>query len=363
MLRRKLLLNLGPVVVLLLATAVVAIWQLQGFLRDLNRINTDSWLVVDQVNELSIKINAIEVDLYELRLGKQRHLDNLIDEIQSAQQIVESLRGHVALHQPESEPYFSRISSEMPTFRQQVALLATAQDPGLAAQYNEVALGAAVSLRESTLPLSRFIRAQAHADQLSMLSWFRWFVLGLSIVFLLVINVSVIVLLRMGSMILQPVEKLLEATRQLRAERFEYRVTIDQNDEFDELGRAYNSLAEQLQRNEQKRLETLAQAAVTMNHELNNAISIIDLQLALLSRQNTAGSPSFAKCLRQIQDCLQRITQTVQSLKNIRRIVLTDYAPGTKMLDLQRSVEDVQGSENHVQEVLSDPIAASKAEV
>jgi hypothetical protein len=29
----------------------------------------------------------------------------------------------------------------------------------------------------------------------------------------------------------------------------------------------------------------------------------------------------------------------VQSLKNIRRIVLTDYLPGTKMLDLQRSVE------------------------
>jgi methyl-accepting chemotaxis protein len=360
MLRRKLLLNLGPIVLLLLVTAVVAIWQLQGFLRDLNRINTDALLVVDQVNELSIKINAIEVDLYELRVGKQRHLDQLIDEIESTQRIVESLRGHSALHEQESEPYFSRISAEMPTFRQQVAALATAQDPNLATQYNESALSAAVSLRESTLPLSRFIRAQAHTEQLSMLDWFRWFVLGLALVFLLVINVSVIVLLRMGSMILQPVEKLLEATRQLRAERFEYRVTIDQHDEFDELGRAYNSLAEQLQTNERKRLETLAQAAVTINHELNNAISIIDLQLAMLSRQNTAGSPSFAKCLRQIQDCLQRITQTVQSLKNIRRIVLTDYAPGTKMLDLRRSVEEDQGTDEHVTEAPAAPAAASK---
>jgi hypothetical protein len=33
------------------------------------------------------------------------------------------------------------------------------------------------------------------------------------------------------------------------------------------------------------------------------------------------------------------MTQTVQSLKSIRRIVLTEYLPGVKMLDLARSQE------------------------
>jgi hypothetical protein len=63
MLRRKLLLNLGPVVVLLLLTAVIAIWLLQGVLRDMDHINTQAWRLVEDVNELSISVNAIEVDL------------------------------------------------------------------------------------------------------------------------------------------------------------------------------------------------------------------------------------------------------------------------------------------------------------
>jgi signal transduction histidine kinase len=176
----------------------------------------------------------------------------------------------------------------------------------------------------------------AHQD---LLVRFRWVVLGLSGVFLVVINVAVIVLLRMGAMIVRPVDKLLDATRQLRAEHFDYRVSLDQKDEFDDLARAYNSLAEQLQANERRRLETLAQAAIMMNHELNNALSIIDLQLAKLGRQ-TGTTPALQNCLGEIHQSLRRVTETVRSLANVRRIVLTDYVPGTKMLDLQRSVED-----------------------
>ncbi len=34
------------------------------------------------------------------------------------------------------------------------------------------------------------------------------------------------------------------------------------------------------------------------------------------------------------------MTRTVESLKHVRRIVLTDYAAGVKMLDLARSTEE-----------------------
>jgi methyl-accepting chemotaxis protein len=222
MLRRKLLFNLGPLVALLLLTAVLAIWLLQGVLADLDAVRDPGWAV---------------------------------------------------------------------------------------------------------------------GDQQALLARFRNLVLGLALVFVIVINVSVIVLVRLGSMVLQPVDKLLEATRELSAEHFDYRVRLDRHDEFDELAKAYNSLAEQLQANERRRIETLGQVAVAMNHELNNAISIIDLQLAKLSRQS-GDRVALEGCLRQIHDGLERVTQTVHSLKNVRRIVLTDYVPGTKMLDLQRSVEE-----------------------
>jgi signal transduction histidine kinase len=77
---------------------------------------------------------------------------------------------------------------------------------------------------------------------------------------------------------------------------------------------------------------------LTLNHELNNAMAIIELQLELLGR-SARGAAAQEKYLRQIRECLERMTRTLQSLQRIRRIVLMDYAAGVKMLDLQRSVE------------------------
>src|SRR5947209_5833042 len=51
----------------------------------------------------------------------------------------------------------------------------------------------------------------------------KWIVLGLSIAFLLVINGSVVVLLRAAGMILAPVDRLVAASRELAAEHFEHR--------------------------------------------------------------------------------------------------------------------------------------------
>ncbi|WP_428939553.1 HAMP domain-containing protein [Fontivita pretiosa] len=347
MLRRKLLLNLGPLVGLLLLTAVAAIWFLQGILARLNHVSAVAWSVVDDVNALSITVNEIERDLYQIQLGQQRHLDGLIEAIESSRQLVERIGRHYLVHEPACAPLYQSIVEQMPMFEQHVGVLATVQEPSLARQHGEAALNAAVALRRATLPLSRYVRDHAYREQTELTTHFRNLVLGLAAVFLVVINVSVMVLLRMGSIVVRPVEKLVAATRLLGAERFDCRIELDQHDEFDELARAYNSLAEQLQANERKRIETLGQVAVTINHELNNAIAIIDLQLAKLSRQTT-GAPGIEKCLREIHESLERVTRTVQSLKNVRRIVLTDYVPGTKMLDLRRSVE--QEGQQHGQQ-------------
>src|SRR4029079_8003650 len=70
MLRRKLLCNLGPLVLILVLTAVAAVWMLQDVLRDLDHIDNQAWRAVERVNQLSIDVNVIEVELYELQLGK-----------------------------------------------------------------------------------------------------------------------------------------------------------------------------------------------------------------------------------------------------------------------------------------------------
>jgi signal transduction histidine kinase len=172
---------------------------------------------------------------------------------------------------------------------------------------------------------------------------FRWVVLGFAVAFLAIINISVLVMLRIAGLILRPVDKLLAATHSLGQERFDTRIELDGNGgEFDELARAYNSLTERLESNERRRMETLQQVAVAVNHELNNCVATIELQLRLAGRY-APECPGLDKSLRQINQSLQRITSAVQSLKNVRRIVLTDYLPGTKMLDLQRSSEREDG--------------------
>lgn len=179
--------------------------------------------------------------------------------------------------------------------------------------------------------------AHVAAEQAAIVARFRWLVVLVVVVFLVVINASVLVLLRGAAMVLQPVERLTEAARQLTDDRFDYRLDLERKDEFGELAKAYNTLAGHLQSSERGKLETLEQVARTLNHDLNNAISVIELQLQLLSRK-TGGGPDVEPYARQIREGLARMTSTVESLKHVRRIVLTDYVAGVKMLDLERSV-------------------------
>jgi signal transduction histidine kinase len=97
-------------------------------------------------------------------------------------------------------------------------------------------------------------------------------------------------------------------------------------------------------------MEVLSQVALTMNHELNNAINIIELQLVLLSRR--AGDAATQQVhLKQIRTSLARMTRVVEALRHTRRIVLTDYMSGVKMLDLRKSTEENDVSETEAAEL------------
>ena len=65
---------------------------------------------------------------------------------------------------------------------------------------------------------------------------------------------------------------------------------------------------------------------------------IIQMQLELLKR-STQGNEGQERYLRQIRDNLERMAKTVEALKRVRRIVLTDYVAGQQMLDLEKSTE------------------------
>jgi signal transduction histidine kinase len=157
----------------------------------------------------------------------------------------------------------------------------------------------------------------------------------------------VVALLRMGAMILRTVEMLMAAAREVGQEKFDVRIEMETGDEFAQLARAYNHMAEELQASEKRRMEILGQVALSMNHELNNVINIIELQLTLVSKN--ADPTGGLEChLKQIRQSLGRMTRVVESLRHARRIVLTDYIAGMKMLDVERSAQASDAADEEI---------------
>ena len=294
------------------------------------------------------------MELYQLRLGQSRHLDPLVDAVDRLMTRSRELSQHYAVNRPEIQPLYHQFMDNLPDFQRHVSAMATAQDQEFAAYHNREAITAAMVLRTDILQIGKLAKEHASLEQLELSRRFRLLVICMSIGFLMVINLAIIVLIRTSSMILKPVDELMEASRQLAAEHFDYRVKLEHEDEFDDLARAYNHLAEQLQAHEKRRLEMLGQVGLTLNHELNNAIAIIELQLSLMEKRAEGNAP-LEKCLRQIHENLDRMTSTVAMLKQVRRIVLTDYIPGQKMLDLQQSAsEEPQSTAKGTQSVTPD---------
>ena len=339
MLRRKLLIVFGSLVILLAAMAGSAVWLLQGVLRGLDHLNSEALTLVTRVDRLNQAISTVQIDLYRLQLGRQRHLDSLIEDVETIDGLLEWIDSHYVVREPEVKPHYEGLLAGFPEFRRHIGSLATVQDAALSIRHNAEALAMAMKMREQLRRIHREANEHAQSEQYGLVRRFRWLVLGIAIGFVLVINVSAIALLRAAGMVLTPVDRLLETSRQLTGEKYDHRAHLEQKDEFGELADGYNKLAELLQADEQRRMEMLSHVALTMNHELNNSIAGIEMQIQLLSRRS-GQDDRFKSGLQRIRESLRRMAQTVESLKRIRRIVLTDYIAGVKMLDLPRSTQD-----------------------
>lgn len=332
MLRRKLLARLGVLVLCFVSGAIISIALLQGVLSDLNQLGTEAVALTSGVQDMG----DLVVTLSGESAGPTR-----AETIAQIETIHKNLGAHHVVHEnePGYEPY-KAVGVEL-------AILTAG------AENEPSAMGA---LSRSIVELRNAARDFVAAEQVRVTRNLRVLIIVLTAAALIMVNVSVVLLLRTGTMILRPVSALLEGSRLLAAERFDHRVSVNQDDEFAELAHAYNALAEQLQANEQRKVETLQQLAITLNHELNNVINVIELQLRYFDRQAGADQ-ALARRLLQIRENLAKIAETVASLKDVRRIVVTDYIPGLKMLDLSKCTggDEGAGDDSGVVEVRSLP--------
>lgn len=325
MLRKKLLARLGLLVVGFVAGAVVSIVLLQGVLRDLDQMNSDAAALIDGVQDLSTAIAAVEDES-----GAGRAVEDTM-------RMVQTKARALGTHRVFSDG--GSAAAEYVRVGELVDAASAASAEGRAA--------ALAGLRSAVLEAGKSARSFVAQEQAALAGRLRWLVIGLTAAAILMVNVTCMVLLGTAAMILRPVGKLVEMCRGLGEEKFDQRVEIEGGDEFGELAHAYNSMAEELGALEGRKVQAMRHLAVTLNHELLNIISSIDMQLRLVDRKS-GSDPAMAERLRDIHESLGRLAKTIASLRNVRRVVLTEYLPGEMMLDLPLSVADEStGAERH----------------
>lgn len=335
MLRRRLMMRVGLLIAAFVIGAAGAVWALQVVLADIDRANADAAFLIDGVQSVDTAANAVQAAAFSASPDRARLADNLRAAVEHLSTHAITAPGGAAGEQ------YRRTQDTLPRY------LSSWEDARFRASQAsvEAAYGASLDMQVAIQDLARVFRSHVADEQAAAGRSFRTMVVVLTIAALVMVNVAVFVLLRTAQLILRPVSALVEGSRLLAAERFDHRVSANLRDEFAELAHSYNHLAEQLQASEDRKAEALRQLAVTLNHNLNNAMAIIELQLGLLDRQ-AGGNPAQAARLREIRNSLSQMSQTVASLKHIRRVVLTDYAPGQKMVDLERSVADESPTEH-----------------
>jgi signal transduction histidine kinase len=352
MLRRRLLTIIVPLVGILVLTATMGIVLLQGTLTQVGEINEGGLATVEDGNDFVINLRDARRNLHEMALGHPNQLQPMAESMDRAAQLLHSIEQSSLVHHPRFDETLDRIHVKFPEVQRQIAML-YAPHADVSPERAESLIGTMNEIDVDVSKLSQLVRDQAQVEFQELFKRFRWQLLALTIVSIAVINLSILSLLRMGAMILRPVDKLVAAARELGKEKFDVRIQLETNDEFGQLAQAYNHMAEQLEASERRRMEVLGQVALTMNHELNNFINIIELQLMLLSKR-TGDSGGLEGHLRQIRESLGRMTKVVEDLRHARRIVLTDYTAGMKMLDLHRSAQPFDAAE----EAISDRAGA-----
>lgn len=320
MLRKRLLTTIGALIIAMLLTGVAAVILLERTASELSDVGA-KW---ESVSRRQIDVTKLMDRISEDSTIDGASADALLAALSQLGGILSPVAGH---EQVEAEIVLILIEQ-----------FEDAIDSRSESNVNLSAL--AFSLHDALARLDQAELSQLRNGQIAATHQLRLILLGLALAFIMLINLAVVVILRASRLIVEPVESLVQASRRVAKGQYDTRVKIIVANEFGELGRAFNEMVSGLEDREAKRVETMQQAAAAVSHELNNAIAGLDLQLDLIKRAAAKNQP-FDESIQRVREAVQRIARTTDSLRRVRRIVLTDYAGGETMLDLARSCEEM----------------------
>lgn len=120
--------------------------------------------------------------------------------------------------------------------------------------------------------------------------------------------------------ITEPIAELLNATRNIKSGKLQYRIEENLEDEFGELAMAFNEMAGSLKDQckklqETERLAVVGELAAGMAHEIKNPMAGIKVSMEVLSQDSPLG-PEDKEVLHQVINEINRITALLKSLLN-----------------------------------------------
>jgi signal transduction histidine kinase len=178
------------------------------------------------------------------------------------------------------------------------------------------------------------VQSETKNDILAPIGNFKIIFLSLVLLtFLIAVFLSLIQIRRS----LVPIELLREATRKFGEKKFESRVTIRTNDEFEELGTSFNEMAASLEdylqiirksseelREANRKLETLdklkSNLVTTVSHELRTPLTSIKANAELILMKPAMRDEKKLKLLRIINEESDRLSRLINDLLDLSRI-------------------------------------------
>lgn len=117
----------------------------------------------------------------------------------------------------------------------------------------------------------------------------------------------------------------------------EFKVTIGQCFEKYNLIQENYRLQEKLLN--QTKVQMVRAVVVTLNHEINNSLNRLSLDIEILNRAFAKNEipEDYGELLKEIKFSYKQIVELIMKLKNIEEIKVTEYSSGTMMVDHKAS--------------------------
>ena len=339
-LRHKLYFSVAVIITTLLLTGVLAIVKMERILNNLEQIDADTLTQFTITEQLVNRVNELSDAHAPSAVNSPGHKDKTRALSESVNLALDELLTSPNL----KRSHFDSVNALITLCRSMQDAIAEQGPSTEAANHAHADRVRAYArlIQDSANDVMRTSLNNSIQDRMAATRQFRWVLAGIAIVCLVIIDALLVVLIRASSSVLKPVHSLIEAGARIRENAPGHRIALHRQDEFDDIERIFNELADQIDTNEHKMVDTVHQVARALSHELNNAITIVDLQLSCIKRTPKPDEDRMAEHIEEIHRAMLRVSAVVATLSRVQRIVLTDYLSGVQMLDLQKSVTEDQ---------------------